>query len=138
MNTKAFVLLGLFALAGCDQAAKETAHNAPQSTQAKGELKLADGSIFILNAAFKRSYEKPNSGGKLSMHEYSYSSIDKIAENDVYLHLQKAGYKRKVMSNENNVYKVHYYKKDTPVVGAVYTARDNDKVTVATLYWQEK
>lgn len=138
IQTAAFV--ALLALAGCDQHASEATQESAQAAQAKGKLQLSDGSSLLLNGSHLKSYAKPNSAGKLSMHEFSYPSMDKMAENDVYMHMQKAGYTRKVISNANNQYKVQYYKKDLPVVGGIYTMlnRDAKTETVATLYWQEK
>ncbi|ELF6206272.1 hypothetical protein RNI54_003092 [Pseudomonas putida] len=147
MKIKTAALLSLLALAisGCDQNSTETkvatqATEAVQPAQAKAELNLADGSILQLNAEHLKSYAKPNSAGKLSMHEYSYSTADKLAENDVYMQLQNAGFTRKVISSDSSQFKVQYYKKDLPVIGGIYTTvngKDN-VATVATIYWQEK
>ncbi|MCE1020322.1 hypothetical protein LU640_29650 [Pseudomonas monteilii] len=148
MKIKTAALLSLFAIAisGCDKQAAESqktdnqAAETVQPAQPKAELNLADGSILLLSAEHMKSYAKPNSAGKLSMHEYSYASADKLAENDVYMQLQNAGFTRKVISNDSNQFKVQYYKKDLPVIGGIYTTVNNDKntVTIATLYWQEK
>ncbi|HDS1803002.1 TPA: hypothetical protein QEM76_005737 [Pseudomonas putida] len=148
MKIKTAALLSLLALAisGCDQQTADAsktdnqAAEAVQPAQAKAELNLADGSILQLNAEHMKSYAKPNSAGKLSMHEYSYPIADKLAENDVYMQLQNAGFTRKVISNDSSQFKVQYYKKDLPVIGGIYTTvNSNEKVaTIATIYWQEK
>lgn len=147
MKIKTAVLLSLLAIAisGCDQQAADSDKTGNQAAktvqpQAKAELNLADGSILQLSAEHMKSYAKPNSAGKLSMHEYSYAAADKLAENDVYMQLQNAGFTRKVISNDSSQFKVQYYKKDLPVIGGIYTTVNNDKntATIATLYWQEK
>lgn len=140
MKMKTAALFALLVLAGCDQQASGPSQASIQALQAKGKLALADGSTLLLNAAHLKSYAKPNNAGKLSMHEFSYSSVDKMAENDVYMHMQKVGYTRKVISSDSNQFKVQYYKKNAPVVGGIYTMlnRDAKTETVATLYWQEK
>ncbi|WP_312388067.1 hypothetical protein [Pseudomonas sp.] len=139
MKMKIAALFTLLVLAGCDQTSETTqANNAP--TKHKSELALAEGSTLMLNAAHLKSYAKPNSAGNLQMHEFSYPAVDKMAENDVYMHMKTAGYTRKVISSGNAPYKVQYYKKDTPVVGGIYTmVNRNDKTeTIATIYWQGK
>ncbi|MGN8249264.1 hypothetical protein [Pseudomonas sp. SMV7] len=147
MKIKTAALLSLLAIAisGCDQQAADSDKTDSQAAntvqpQAKAELNLADGSILQLTAEHRKSYAKPNSAGKLSMHEYSYSTADKLAENDVYMQLQNAGFTRKVISNDSSQFKVQYYKKDLPVIGGIYTTVNQDKntATIATLYWQEK
>ncbi|MFK0095462.1 hypothetical protein [Pseudomonas sp. NPDC090592] len=147
MKIKTAALLSLLALAisGCDQKSSESkvdtqAAETVQPAQSKAELNLADGSILQLNAEHMKSYAKPNSAGKLSMHEYSYATADKLAENDVYMQLQNAGFTRKVISNDSSQFKVQYYKKDLPVIGGIYTTVTGEEnvATVATIYWQEK
>lgn len=145
IKTAALLSLLTIAISGCDQQAADSAkaENQPAKTvqpQAKAELNLADGSILQLSAEHMKSYAKPNSAGKLSMHEYGYATADKLAENDVYMQLQNAGFTRKVISNDSSQFKVQYYKKDLPVIGGIYTTVNTDKniATIATLYWQEK
>ncbi|MBF8647506.1 MULTISPECIES: hypothetical protein [Pseudomonas] len=147
MKIKTAALLSLLALviSGCDQLSGESnkadnqAAEAVRPSQPKAELNLADGSILLLSAEHMKSYAKPNSAGKLSMHEYSYTTADKLAENDVYMQLQNAGFTRKVISNDSSQFKVQYYKKDLPVIGGIYTTVNNKNIaTIATLYWQEK
>ncbi|WP_325948647.1 hypothetical protein [Pseudomonas putida] len=147
MKFKTAALLSLLALAlsGCDQQSADSTSADNQAAevaqpQAKAELNLADGTILQLNAAHMKSYAKPNSAGKLNMHEYNYTAADKLAENDVYMQLQNAGFTRKVISNDSSQFKVQYYKKDLPVIGGIYTTVNSGKkpATIATIYWQEK
>ncbi|SPO60160.1 hypothetical protein [Pseudomonas inefficax] len=143
IKTAALLSLFAFAISGCDQQdidPAKTDSQAAESAMSKAKLTLTDGSILQLNAKHMKSYAKPNSAGKMSLHEYSYSTADKLAENDVYMHLQNAGFTRKIISSDSSQFKVQYYKKDLPVIGGIYTTVNNDAktMTIATLYWQEK
>lgn len=74
------------------------------------------------------------------MHEFVYSGVDKIAENDVYAVLKANGYTRKIIANDANQFKVQYYKKAVPPIGAIFVTQNKDDSyeTLASIYWQEK
>lgn len=139
MKIKNAILTALMALAGCDHQGDTHTNANSHASQSKGKLDLADGGTLLINAVHMKSYERPNKTGKLSTHEFSYSALDKIAENDIYMKLKRSGYTRKVISNSSQ-YKVQYYKKDAPTIGGIYTSiNQNAKpATIATLYWQVK
>ena len=73
------------------------------------------------------------------MHELTYPTIDKIAENDLYGALKNLGYIRKIIANNARQFKVHYYKKSSPTIGATFTTQNEGSQysTIASIYWQE-
>jgi hypothetical protein len=141
MKLKYAFLLTAFVLSGCGESSSSTSQASTGSSAAlKSHLTLADGSQLALKGTHLKTYKKPNAAGSLSMHEFSYPSLDKIAENDFYANIKSAGYTRKIIKSDNTQYKVQYYKKDNPVVGGIFTNinRNGKDATIAIIYWQEK
>jgi hypothetical protein len=124
-------------LTGCEQA-----HEAAVTAEGKhaNALHLSDSTYVLLRGTHQKSHKKPNNSGFLSMHEFVYSGVDKIAENDVYAVLKANGYTRKVIVNDANQFKVQYYKKAVSPVGAIFItqSKDDGYETLASIYWQEK
>lgn len=124
-------------LAGCEQ--PPTADVAVNDKSAN-TLRLSDSTDVLLRGTHQKSHKKPNNAGFLSMHEFIYTGVDKIAENDVYAVLKANGYTRKIIANDANQFKVQYYKKSLPPIGAIYItqSKDDGYQTLASIYWQEK
>ncbi|MNH28598.1 hypothetical protein D3C79_887760 [compost metagenome] len=127
------VLLAL--LGGCE---KESGAPSTAVTQAN-IIQLNDSSSIKLQGNHIKSHKKNNEKGYLVMHEFSYPTVDKVAENDLYGALKKNGYNRKVVANDVTKFKVHYYKKSSPTIGAIFTTQTEDTQykTIASIYWQE-
>ena len=124
-------------LAGCEQ--PPTA-DATVNDKSANTLRLSDSTDVLLRGTHQKSHKKPNNAGFLSMHEFMYTGVDKIAENDVYAVLKANGYTRKIIVNDANQFKVQYYKKSLPPIGAIYItqSKDDGYQTLASIYWQEK
>ncbi|MNO88923.1 hypothetical protein D3C76_803910 [compost metagenome] len=131
-----YFLIVLFAfIGGCG---KENP-TPPDATSNTNVLKLTESSSIQLQGKLTKSHKKNNEKGFLVIHEFTYPSVDKIAENDLYGALKRNGYNRKVIKNNHEQFKVHYYKKTFPTIGAIFTTRDEDTQykTIASIYWQE-
>ncbi len=137
MKPYIFIIVLLTMLTGCEQ---PPATDAKPTEKSANTLHLSDATDVLLRGAHQKSHKKPNNAGFLSMHEFVYSGVDKIAENDVYAVLKANGYTRKIISNDANQFKVQYYKKSVPPIGAIFTTRNKDDgyETIASIYWQEK
>ncbi|MBC3500318.1 hypothetical protein HU761_02700 [Pseudomonas sp. SWRI59] len=137
MKPYLFLIALLTMLAGCDQ--QPTGEVMPAEKSAN-TLRLSDATYVLLRGTHQKSYKKPNSAGFLSMHEFVYPGVDKIAENDVYAVLKNNGYTRKIITNDATQFKVQYYKKSVPPIGAIFItrAKDDGHETLASIYWQEK
>jgi hypothetical protein len=137
MKSYVFIFAFLTMLAGCEPQA--TADAGAAENAAIG-LQLSDSTYVLLRGTHQKSHKKPNNAGFLSMHEFVYSGVDKIAENDVYAVLKANGYTRKIIVNNATQFKVQYYKKSVPPIGAIFTTQRKDEgyETLASIYWQEK
>ncbi len=124
-------------LAGCEQ---PTTADVAVNDKSANTLRLSDSTDVLLRGTHQKSHKKPNNAGFLSMHEFIYTGVDKIAENDVYAVLKANGYTRKIIVNDANQFKVQYYKKSLPPIGAIYItqSKDDGYQTLASIYWQEK
>ena len=124
-------------LSGCEQPPTGDVTTTDKSANV---LHLSDSIYVLLRGTLQKSYKKPNNSGFLNVHEFVYSGVDKVAENDVYAVLKANGYKRKIIVNDANQFKVQYYKRSVPVIGAAFTTRsqENGYQTLASIYWQEK
>ncbi|WP_087501566.1 hypothetical protein [Pseudomonas sp. SID14000] len=137
MKPYVFIIALLAMLTGCEQ---PPAADAMADVKSANALHLSDSTYVLLRGTHQKSHRKPNNAGFLSMHEFVYSGVDKIAENDVYAVLKANGYTRKIIVNDANQFKVQYYKKAVPPIGAIFTTRNKDDgyETLASIYWQEK
>ncbi|MGE8452033.1 MAG: hypothetical protein ACN6OP_15700 [Pseudomonadales bacterium] len=137
MKPYLFLIALLTMLAGCDQAPTGEVTPAQKSANI---LRLSDATEVLLRGTHQKSHKKPNSAGFMSMHEFVYAGVDKIAENDVYAVLKNNGYTRKIILNDARQFKVQYYKKSLPPIGAIFVTRtkDDGHETLASIYWQEK
>ncbi|WP_082421364.1 hypothetical protein [Pseudomonas sp. NBRC 111140] len=137
MKPYIFFIALLTMLAGCEQPPTADVTLADKSANA---LHLSDSTYVLLRGTHQKSHKKPNNAGFLSMHEFVYSGVDKIAENDVYAVLKANGYTRKIIANDANQFKVQYYKKAVPPIGAIFVTQNKDDgyETLASIYWQEK
>ncbi|WP_143493481.1 MULTISPECIES: hypothetical protein [unclassified Pseudomonas] len=130
-----FIVL-LVLLGGCEKESSDP----PSSADAQIKtLHLTDSSSIQLQGKHVKTQKKINGDGFLVMHEFTYLGIDKIAENDLYGALKSNGYTRRIITNNTVQFKVHYYKKSSPTIGAVFTTQSDGKQynTVASIYWQE-
>ena len=111
----------------------------PDATNDTNVLKLTESSSIQLQGKLTKSQKKNNEKGFLIVHEFTYPSVDKIAENDLYGALKHNGYNRKIITNNHVLFKVHYYKKSSPTIGAIFTTRNENAQykTIASIYWQE-
>lgn len=139
MKPYLFFLVLLTMLAGCDQA-NDSVSQTTTAEQSANALRLSDSTRILLKGKHQKSHKKPNGAGFLSMHEFVYAGVDKIAENDLYAVLKSNGYTRKIITNDATQFKVQYYKKSMPAIGAIFVtrAKGDDHETLASIYWQEK
>ncbi|WP_343583401.1 hypothetical protein [Pseudomonas sp.] len=137
MKPYVFIIALLAMLTGCEQ---PPASDVITDVKPANALHLSDSTYVLLRGTHQKSHRKPNNAGFLSMHEFVYSGVDKIAENDVYAVLKANGYTRKIIVNDANQFKVQYYKKSVPPIGAIFTTQNKDDgyETFASIYWQEK
>lgn len=137
MKPYVFIIALLAMLTGCEQ---PPASDVITDVKPANALHLSDSTYVLLRGTHQKSHRKPNNAGFLSMHEFVYSGVDKIAENDVYAVLKANGYTRKIIVNDANQFKVQYYKKSVPPIGAIFTTQNKDDgyETLASIYWQEK
>lgn len=137
MKPYVFIIALLTVLTGCEQ---PPAADVMTDVKPANALHLSDSTYVLLRGTHQKSHKKPNNAGFLSMHEFVYSGVDKIAENDVYAVLKANGYTRKIIVNDANQFKVQYYKKSVPPIGAIFTTQNKDDgyETLASIYWQEK
>ncbi|MFV3288166.1 hypothetical protein ACNFBR_05450 [Pseudomonas sp. NY11955] len=137
MKPYVFIIALLTMLTGCEQPPAADVMAADKTANA---LYLSDATYVLLRGTHQKSHKKPNNAGYLSMHEFVYSGVDKIAENDVFAVLKANGYTRKIITNDSNQFKVQYYKKATPPIGAIFITqpKDDGYETLASIYWQEK
>lgn len=101
-------------------------------------LALPDGTKITLNGTVAKVVSKPNDKGALKLHEIKFNTTSKIAESSVYNELSKLGYTRKVIEDSRSSFKIHYYKKDQPVIGNVYQEQPgaNSQASQLSMYWQ--
>lgn len=137
MKKIAILLCVLFSLAGCGNEEKAQS-SANAKVEKNNSLTLNDGSTVALKGQLIKTLAKPNSKGELKLHEVTFDTSAKIAENTVYHKFSKLGYTRKVIENSQKQFKVHYYKKDQPVVGSIYQeiTTSSGQTSKLSLYWQ--
>lgn len=131
-----FLIVFLTLLGGCD---KESA-TPPSTVSAQNNiLQLTDSISIQLQGKHIKSQKKNNDKGFSVMHEFAYPSVNKIAENDLYGALKSNGYIRRVITNDATQFKVQYYKRTFPTIGAVFITQNegNQYNTIASIYWQE-
>ena len=135
MKILATLITCLLFITGCNQ---ETSPDFSPTTKTS-LIELSSGVKIPLKGTHVKSYEKANSKGILKIHVFSYSSLDKVAENDLYAALKSDGYRRNIIANDATKFKVHYYKKHFPTIGAIFTAENDSSMqkTTAEIYWQE-
>ncbi len=137
MKKTVALLVTLLSLSGCGN---ENA--SPSQTAAKpanqNTLTLSDGEKISLSGELVKTLAKPNAKGELKLHEVKFNSGAKVAENTVYHKFSKLGYTRKIIENNDKVFKVHYYKKGLPVVGSIYQEETTStgQTSQLSLYWQ--
>lgn len=131
------LITAILTLAGCGD--NETAEKTSEvATTKNNSLTLHDGTKIPLQGEVIKVLAKTNDKGELKLHEVKFESGAKIAENSVYNTLSKLGYTRKVIENSNGNFKVHYYKKDQPVIGNIYQEQTTStgQSSQLSMYWQ--
>lgn len=124
-------------LAGCGNS--ENSEKDSENTAIKNSsLTLHDGTKVTLSGAVMKVFAKPNNKGELKLHEVNFKSNAKAAESSVYNTLSKLGYTRKVIESSGSGFKVHYYKKDQPVIGNIYQEQTTPtgQSSQLSMYWQ--
>lgn len=135
---KTLALLAIIlTLAGCGNS-ENTEKSSKNTTTKNNSLTLYDGTKIALSGSVVKVLAKPNDKGELKLHEVKFESGAKVAENSVYNTLSKLGYTRKTIENSNNGFKVHYYKKDQPVIGNIYQEQTTStgQSSQLSMYWQ--
>lgn len=135
MKILATLIICILFITGCNQ---ETAPDF-SSTSQTSLIELTSGVKIPLKGTHVKSYEKTNNKGSMKIHVFSYGSLDKVAENDLYAALKSDGYRRNIIANDATKFKVHYYKKNLPTIGAIFTTEHDNSTqkTIAEIYWQE-
>lgn len=137
MKKIAILLTVLLSLAGCGKEDPASTQSAAKATK-NNTLTLNDGEKISLSGELIKVIAKPNAKGELKLHEIKFDSGAKVAENSVYHKFSQLGYTRKIIENNDKVFKVHYYKAGLPVVGSIYQekATSTGQTSQLSLYWQ--
>ena len=125
MKCKFMVFAAMLLLAACD---------GKNSVQ----LKLDDGNPLTIKGSMLQQSNVSGAQGDLKVNKFFVAESPKETEKVVAKEMMKLGYRRKVMEESDASYKVHYSKKDWPVVGALYTAQADDKApgSRVSIYWK--
>ncbi|MDD0977170.1 hypothetical protein [Pseudomonas fontis] len=86
---------------------------------------MVDGSTLTIAGNHIKSYKKSNTTGVQKTNEFSLSLSPSDSENHISTHLLKAGYTRKIISNETGHLKIHYSKQGNTVIGATFAAQNS-------------
>lgn len=116
----------------------ENATKGSDAAMKTSSLTLPDGTKITLDGTVAKVITKPNNKGFLNLHEIKFNSSSKNAESSVHSELAKLGYTRKVIQDSNQGFKVHYYKKDQPVIGGIYREQPalESQASQLSIYWQ--
>lgn len=136
MKTILAVITIALTLAACGNS--ENATKGSDASIKNSSLTLPDGTKVTLNGTVAKVITKPNNKGSLNLHEIKFNSSSKHAESSVHSALAKLGYTRKVIQDSNQGFKVHYYKKDQPVIGGIYREQpaSESQASQLSMYWQ--
>lgn len=131
-------------LVGCDSADQQAANTANAAVVASQEagrviVRLNDGTGLSFDGKLVKSVLRPNAEGQVRMNEIDIVGDRAAVEKAVSKILSDAGFKEKVAAQGDGLKKIHYSKKNTPVVGGLYKDREVDgkKGVRLAIYWQE-
>ncbi|MBJ2240676.1 MULTISPECIES: hypothetical protein [unclassified Pseudomonas] len=139
MNKTIIILSLLFFLGACGESKTENSA-AIDASAASEKLTLSDGSTLNYVGKMLYSEDRNNEHGSTRLNKIVIASGAKKVENLLYTQLLALGYTRKVMDSKEGTFKVHYYKKGQPTIGAVFleTAKDDSLTTNMSIYWKTK
>jgi hypothetical protein len=125
MKIKCVILAAVLTLTGCGNSNSV-------------DVALGEGINLSVDGTLVREYSKPGELGALKVNNIALDYSTKDAEKMITKELNKLGYRRKIVEQSEAVYKVHYYKKNWPVIGALYTAQADAKApgSRVSIYWK--
>lgn len=136
MNKKTAILSIVLFLGACGESKIENAPSIANKVE-RSALTLNDGSKITYNGELLYSVDR-NSNSRLN--KINVKTGSKLFENAIFTQLSALGYTRAVMESKDNIFKVHYYKKDQPTIGSVYqeVTTANETSTNLSIYWEIK
>ncbi len=126
MKCKFMIFAAMLMLAACD------------GKDSSVKLKLEDGNQLAVEGTLLQESNVSGAQGELKVNKFVVAESPKKTEKIISKELMKLGYRRKVIDESDVSYKVHYHKKNWPVIGGLYTLQADTKApgSRVSIYWK--